>query len=192
MIHELLLEFLEKRGNLSSKDRGIICSLFALKTVAKGEFLLRKGDICNEVYFIKEGVLRAWYFTEKGLEFTRLIKKEKEFCSNLQSFTSRIPSIENIQAIENSTVLTIKYEDFVHFTNSSATGMSVYRKILEEFQTFHIKRFEFLTSNGAQNKVALFFKNEPDLAQRINSKIAASYLQMSPETYSRIKNKLKS
>lgn len=191
MNFDSLIKFLEKREVLSKNDKEKIAGLFTEKQINKGELLLHNGDICNEIYFINKGLLRAFYHTDKGVEFTRLIKTENEFCSNLQSFSARKPSLENIQALEDSTILVITYEDFVKFINSSSNGMSIYRKILEEFQSFHITRFEFLTSNSAQNKVHLFLKSQANLAQRISSKVAASYLQMTPETYSRIKNKLK-
>lgn len=187
MPKQKLISFLEKRGFLSEDEKKQIENIFQERKISKNELLLRAGEVCNEVYFVNKGFLRCFNFTENGNEFTRLLIPENSFGSNLQSFNNRIPSLENIQALEDSEILAIKHKDFVEFNEAHQNGMSIYRKILEEFQTFHIKRFEFLTNYDSKQRVEKFLKENPELAKRVMDKVIASYLNMSPETYSRFK-----
>lgn len=189
MVFDELLFLLDNNGLKAETDKKRIRNIFHFKKVKKSEMLLNKGDICNELYFIRKGLLRAFYYTQTGQEFTRLIANEKMFCSNWQSFTDRIPSIEYIQALEHSEILYVKYNDFIDLMEGSVAALQVYRNILEQLQIFHIKRFEFLTVNGSEQRVKIFLEENFELERRLTNRVAASYLQMTPETYCRLKSK---
>lgn len=190
MSKQKLISFLEKRGTLSEEEKVKIDEIFEERFVAKNKMLLHVGEVCNELYFVNKGMLRCFNLTETGNEFTRLFIMENSFGSNFQSYINRIPSLENIQVLEDSEILVINYKDFIEFNDTYQNGMSIYRKILEEFQTFHIKRFEFLTNYESKQRVEKFVKENPELAERVKNKIIASYLNMSPETYSRFRKRL--
>lgn len=165
---------------------------FAVKQVEKNEILLNAGEVCNHLYFVVSGILRTFHLNTNGTEFTRLIRKENQFCTVLLSFLEKKSSVATIQALEKGTLLAINSQDFRTLTQESEFAKNIYTKILEDFENFHLKRLEFLTSYSPKEKTEIFLKEYQDLEPRLTDKVIASYLQITPETYCRCKKSLES
>lgn len=185
-----LINFVKTFSELNDEDEVLIQKYFQKETFKKNEIILNAGEICQKIYFVNKGILRTFHTNQNGSEFTRLFAKENEFCTILISFSEKVGSAANIQSLENSEVFSIKKSYFQEFISKSEKAKNIYTKILEDFQNFQIKRIEFLTSLTPQEKVATFLKENPELEKRLTDKMISTYLQITPETYSRTKNKL--
>lgn len=190
--HEILIQFAKSLSEISNEDEKIIIDYFKVKKIEKNEILNHAGEICNHLYFVVNGILRTFHLNANGTEFTRLIRKENQFCTVLLSFLEKKKSIATIQALEKGTVLYITTENFRKMTTESEAAKRIYIKILEEFENFHLKRLEFLTSNSPKEKTEIFLKEYHELEPRLTNKVIASYLQITPETYCRCKKSLES
>lgn len=190
--HEILIQFAKSLSEISNEDEKIIIDYFKVKKIGKNEILNHAGEICNHLYFVVSGILRTFHLNANGTEFTRLIRKENQFCTVLLSFLEKKKSIATIQALEKGTVLYITTENFRKMTTESEAAKRIYIKILEEFENFHLKRLEFLTSNSPKEKTEIFLKEYHELEPRLTNKVIASYLQITPETYCRCKKSLES
>lgn len=190
--HEILIQFAKSLSEISNEDEKIIIDYFKVKKIEKNEILNHAGEICNHLYFVVSGILRTFHLNANGTEFTRLIRKENQFCTVLLSFLEKKKSIATIQALEKGTVLYITTENFRKMTTESEAAKRIYIKILEEFENFHLKRLEFLTSNSPKEKTEIFLKEYHELEPRLTNKVIASYLQITPETYCRCKKSLES
>lgn len=187
-----ILSYFQKHFNFDEKDATDFQENFHLEHFKKNEIILKAGEICSKIYFVKKGLLRTFHTNQNGSEFSRLIAKEFDFCTILLSFSEKIASVATIQALEETELYSVKKVDFQELTKRSDRAKMMYTKILEDFQNFQIKRIEFLTSYSPQEKVALFLKENAELSERLTDKVIASYLQITPETYSRCKKKMES
>ncbi len=187
-----LIQFTASKFNFIKEDEILVEKFFQTEHFKKNEIILNAGEICQKLYFIKKGLIRTFHVSQNGTEFTRLIAQENDFCTILLSFTEKVQSPANIQALENTEVFAINKSDFQEFVNQSETAKRIYTKILEDFQNFQISRLEFLTTLSPQEKVAQFLRENSHLEKRISDKIIATYLQITPETYSRCKKKISS
>ena len=185
-----IFSFLRESFQFNNDDEVNFQKYFQREFFKKNEFVLRTGEICQKIYFIKKGLLRTFHINQNGTEFTRLIAKENEFCTILLSFSEEIVSAANIQSLEETELYSISKSDFKEFMSKSDNAKTIYTKILEDFQNFQIQRLEFLTSYSPQDKVEIFLKDNRKLEQRVSDKIIATYLQITPETYSRCKKSL--
>lgn len=185
-----IFSFLRESFQFNNDDEVNFQKYFQREFFKKNEFVLRTGEICQKIYFIKKGLLRTFHINQNGMEFTRLIAKENEFCTILLSFSEEIVSAANIQSLEETELYSISKSDFKEFMSKSDNAKTIYTKILEDFQNFQIQRLEFLTSYSPQDKVEIFLKGNRKLEQRVSDKIIATYLQITPETYSRCKKVL--
>lgn len=185
-----LIDFVQKKVGLNNDDYKRIDDYFEIQTVKKNEIFLNSGDVCKHIYFVRKGILRTFHINSNGTEFTRLIAKENQFCTILISFQEKIASPAFIQALEDCVLFRISQENFLRFVSQSESAKKIYTTILEEFQNYQIKRLEFLTQYSPQQKTEIFITENPELESRITDKIIASYLQITPETYSRCKKKL--
>src|SRR5215510_3084581 len=90
-----------KRGELDT-----LLSRFEERKVKKRTNLLKTGQIAKEVYLVIEGCLRL-YYEKDGEDLSAYFFTDGMFAGAYDSFTSQQPSRHSIEAIENSTVLTI-------------------------------------------------------------------------------------
>ena len=164
----------------------------AYRNLEKNEILLNAGEVCNHLYFVVQGILRTFHLNANGTEFTRLIRKENQFCTVLLSFLEKKSSVATIQALEKGVLLVISSEDFRTLTKESEIAQKMYTKTLEDFENFHLKRLEFLISYSPKEKTEIFLKEYHELEPRLTDKVIASYLQITPETYCRCKKSLES
>ena len=189
---EILIEFAKKHIEISTEDEEKIKKYFKVRNVEKNEILLNAGEVCNHLYFVVQGILRTFHLNANGTEFTRLIRKENQFCTVLLSFLEKKSSVATIQAFEKGVLLAISSEDFRTLTKESEIAQKMYTKTLEDFENFHLKRLEFLTSYSPKEKTEIFLKEYHELEPRLTDKVIASYLQITPETYCRCKKSLES
>lgn len=189
---EILIEFAKKHIEISTEDEEKIKKYFKVRNVEKNEILLNAGEVCNHLYFVVQGILRTFHLNANGTEFTRLIRKENQFCTVLLSFFKKKSSVATIQALEKGVLLVISSEDFRTLTKESEIAQKMYTKTLEDFENFHLKRLEFLTSYSPKEKTEIFLKEYHELEPRLTDKVIASYLQITPETYCRCKKSLES
>lgn len=187
---EILIEFAKKHFEISTEDQEKIKKYFKVKNVEKNEILLNAGEVCNHMYFVVQGILRTFHLNGNGTEFTRLIRKENQFCTVLLSFLEKKSSVATIQALEKGVLLAISSDDFRTLTKESEVAQKIYTKTLEDFENFHLKRLEFLTSYSPKEKTEIFLKEYQELEPRLTDKVIASYLQITPETYCRCKKSL--
>ena len=187
---EKFITYLQTIEKIEETDLQKIRQKFKSKKCKKKEILISNNQVCDKVFFIIKGMLRAYYVDEKGLEKTRLISIENEFCSNWASFHNLSKNNEYIQCIEDCELVYVGHKEFYELVKSSQSLNNIYTAILEKFQVYHVKRFEFisnLTLAERLQKVNTFF---PNIQNRISNKILASFLHSTPEHCSSAKKKL--
>ena len=185
-------KFLTENFGFTDEELDLETQFFETEKFKKNEIILNAGEICKKIYFVKSGLLRTFHLSQNGTEFTRLFASEFQFCTILLSFSGQIASAATIQALENTEVLSVTKSKFQEIISHSEKAKNAYTKILEDFQNFQISRIEYLTTLSPQEKVEQFLAENVDLEKRVSSKIIATYLQITPETYSRCKTILKS
>lgn len=186
-VYQLLTKYLQERISLSDAQYELIFSLFKLRKVNRNEIFFNKGMICQHFYFVNKGCIRMFYIHSDGTEITRYFAFEKNFGTALASFITQKPSLEYIQAIEKSEVLSILRNDFYQLLEIIPSLEKIYRRILENAHDINSQRIESLLGKNAKDRYLSLLKQNPEIIQRIPNKLVASYLGISPETLSRAK-----
>ena len=93
-------------GVVNADDLKTIVSLFKLKTIKKGEFLLKTGKHCDNLSFVQSGLLRMFISTDEK-EITQWISTKGYFSTDLSSFVFDTVSRLSIQALTDSEVYSI-------------------------------------------------------------------------------------
>lgn len=183
-----LFEKLNEKGVISDENRRAIINSFEIIKVKKKEIILNAGEKCHHLYFVSEGFIRTYHLNKNGSEFTRQLAPEGSFCTILISLMNGTESPAYIEALENSTILKMHRSNFWQILESSPQLKDIYTQILEDFQNYQIQRLETLTQQGTAERIANFQEEFESYLERIPHKIAASFLQLTPETYSRCLN----
>jgi CRP-like cAMP-binding protein len=141
------------------------------------------------VYFVATGCLQVSHLDQNHKETTRDIVIENYWCSELASFSEQVPAIESITAIEDSNLLIISRSNFYQLMASVSQFEKFYTQLLEASYAHSVNRINALMGLNATEKVEWLTKTQPHLLDRVSSKMIASYLGITQETYSRLKRK---
>ncbi|MEO6166341.1 MAG: Crp/Fnr family transcriptional regulator [Chitinophagales bacterium] len=168
----------------------LIASLYKIaeeKVIAKGEFLIREGEVERNLYFIETGAVRAFYLSEFDEQTIRL-GYAGSFINSLASFIKGTPSEFYIEAIRKTRIKSITRESFLSIVNENEESRQQYIRLLELLVTQLIDREIDLLTFSPVERLNRVLQRSPHLFQQIPLKYIASYLRMKPETLSRIRN----
>lgn len=144
------------------------------------------GDIDTNIYFIVEGSVRA-YVIEEEEELTIRLGYKNNFIAAVDSFVTEQTSDLFIQAIRKTRVKTIKKSTFIKWVNASTERLELWRQSLELLVVQQMERERDILTTSPVERYHRVLKRSPHVFQEIPDKYIASYLRMSPETFSRIK-----
>lgn len=188
-MHAALLAYFQERTHINEDTLTSLTPYFKERTFRKHEFLLREGEVCKSNYFVVSGCLRMFSVNRDGLENTRHLAFEGKFGTSFTSLITGQPSIEYIQALENTTVLSISKEDFYYLVANEPAVNQVYLKILESAYITTQKRIYDFQGMDSMQRLKWLLDQQPNVFDRLSSKVIASYLGITPYTLSRIKRK---
>lgn len=187
-MYELLKRYLGLNIPVDEKKLNEIAGYFKPLTANKNAILLSHGEVCNNFYFVNKGCVRTYYLTEQGTEKTRYIAMEGIVITSLSSFISQQPSFELIEVLESTELLAISRNSFFRMVENIPEWEQFYRKLLEYAYLFQNKKIEQLVTLTAGERYAALMMENPHFVLRLSNKILASYLDLTPETLSRIKS----
>ncbi len=178
--------FLNNAGSFSVEQQQLLKEALQFKTLKKGEMLLKEGTICTSLSFVLSGAFFQYKVDQDGNKNAIDLNVCNDWILNHKSFTTQKPSAYNIQAYQESTIcfLTI---DAMHLLIAKSQAFLQMGKILETA----ISRIDFFDNNNTPDeKYQYILENKPEIAQRFPLKLIASYLKITPETLSRVRNRL--
>lgn len=182
-----LEELIQQKIAISDEQLSLALSFFKVLNVSKNERLLEKGQVADRLFYIRKGCLRLYYTADDYSGSTRFMAFENTFLTSIVSFITREPAPEFIQAVENSELLAITYRDFFYLREVIPSWEKIYIYILEYGLTVINSRLSSLLTQNATERYKTLLKNNPELIQRLSNSNLAAYLNISPETLSRLK-----
>lgn len=160
------------------------------KTINAGEILLNQGKTAKDIAFIEYGLFRQFYINDDGKEITRCFCKENSITTSYKSLITQQESDINIQAIEESKLITISLESIKKLLKTDLFWQQFGRLAAENEFIISESHNRFLKDLSATDRYLKILNNDKKLLQRVPLKYLASYLQISPETLSRVRNKI--
>lgn len=157
-------------------------------TVRKKKFILKTGTFCHYIYFIKKGAVRG-FIKEGNKDITTWITVENEMVTSISSLDIQLPSIENMQAIEDCELLALSYTDLQELYLRSPEINIVVRKLLQTYYGDAEKRAFIARLTKADHRYQYFQEKHAGLINRVPLKYIASFLGMTLETLSRVRKK---
>ena len=159
------------------------------KSIESGDFFLKQGKTCRNIAFIEKGLMRLYYLKD-GKEVTTCFCKENTITCAYKSLITNTPSDISIQAIEPTDLIVFSYESLQNLYYKELFWQQVGRIAGEnEFINTECHN-RFISDLSAGERYQEVLENESDLLQRVSLNHLASYLQVAPETLSRIRKKI--
>lgn len=188
--YELLLSELTRisEGNAIINEAAIQNG-FRPEHYKKGSFFTREGDIPQKIGFVVHGLMKYYYIDRDGNEWIKSFAAEKDFVVSYACFLQQIPSQYSIEAMEDTTILSMDFNAYFANINNSMTWCSIARKYTETIYYEKERReASFLKEDGAERYIR-FLRDYKHIADRVALKDIASFLGLTPVSLSRIRNK---
>lgn len=183
-----LVDYIEKFVHLDSEAIHELYKLAEIETYKKNQHILELGQRCNRIWFMKSGMVRKYHIHE-GKEITVWIHTENDTFTSLQSYSQKVPSVEYLQACEDTEVIGItrqnseklvRFPQFVTFSNA----------LMErEFVNVDIHT-KAMNQKDAKGKYEYLQQIAPEMIKRAKLGHIASIIGITQETLSRIRRRI--
>lgn len=180
-------KFIQESISINDEDFNVLLDLIKIKKIKKREFILHQNSVCNEVSYISKGLLRNYYLKD-GNEINTCFCMENSIALSLDSLLNRSSSKESIQAIEDSIIISLSYNNLMKLYAIDTKWESLSRLLTEKECLRLSKKAEANSFETAKSKYYNLLKNEPEIIQRVPVQFIASYIGISRETISRIRS----
>lgn len=156
------------------------------RLMKKNDYLLEAGDICKTMVIVNRGGLRYFTITDKG-EQSYWFAFEGEWLGDYESFLTRKPSSHYIQAMEDTEIFCLSFDD-MHQLYARGAKFERFGRLIAENLFISVGRSRNeLTSLTAQQRYLNLMKEHPDILKRVPIQHIATYLGIQPQSLSRIR-----
>lgn len=153
----------------------------------KGDTILEEGKVCRALYFVEKGMVRQYYFKNKK-DVTEHFSFEGRIVFCIESFLKQQPSRLIVEALENTKLYAIPYDDLQNMMVRNQEMEMLYRKILEHVAISSQEHADSQRFENAAERYDRLMREKPEIVLRAPMVHIASFLQMTPETLSRVRN----
>ena len=164
--------------------------LLSVAEYRKGDLLVRQGDTEMEQFFILDGMLKRVVSNAEGREMILRFAGESDMDTSYAAWRLGTPMPYSIVAVTKVRTVKLGLPQWVEFMERHPDVMSRFEydvmKLMSEVMA-HTITLHLLDAPG---RLSRFQRKHAELAGRIPKKELAAYLNLTPETLSRLKQKL--
>ncbi len=152
----------------------------------KGDTILKEGNVCNALYFVEKGMVRQYYYKNKK-DVTEHFSFEGRIVFCIESLLKQEPSRLIVEALEATTLYAIPYDILLGLMVRNQEMEMLYRKILEHVAISSQEHADSQRFENASERYERLLREKPEIILRAPMVHIASFLQMTPETLSRVR-----
>ena len=184
---DIARELARKYSTMTHDELDTLESILVPMKFAKGEMILKEGEICRNIYYIEHGLVRQFYF-KNDKEVTEHLGVDHTIFMCIESLFKEEPTHLQVQAIEPTLLYALPKARLEEVALHNVNIQILYRKILEESLIISQVHADLLRFESAQSRYKRMCKMSPQVVLRAPLVYIASYLQMTPETLSRVRS----
>lgn len=168
-----------------------VTSFYQEDQLSKDDFLLKKGQYCQKLCYIQEGYLRFFSYADTKT-ITHWIFGRDQLVTDLSSFYLREPAKWNIQAITDTKIQFISFDDYQQLRQKIQQWDAHEKLLLVKLMSSLENRVYAFLSMSAEERYQYLFEAHHEIFNELPLNYLASMLGMTPETLSRIRRKVNS
>ncbi|WP_367331388.1 Crp/Fnr family transcriptional regulator [Sphingobacterium multivorum] len=189
MDHQSIIKNVNRHIVLNENELLVFLSRLKKKKIDRKSLILTQGQLCEHIYFVESGALRAFYLDEAGKESTVMFAVKDWWVTDMYCFINEKPAMLTIEAIEDSLVYQLKKSDLDDLYVSIPQFERLFRVLMQNAYIREQLRVIGNLSLSAEERYAIFVNKYPEVAHKVKQKQIASYLGITAEFLSMIKNK---
>ncbi|WP_052597774.1 Crp/Fnr family transcriptional regulator [Aureispira sp. CCB-QB1] len=186
---EPLIKHLKNQVSIPDNELEVILQKFEQKQFRKKEHLLQYGNLARYEFFVIQGCARVYITDYNGVEHNSFFPVENWWAGDLKSFINNSPATFSIQALEDMTVLAITSKNWKILIEEVPSFLKYSHALFLNSVIGQQDRIVQSLSFTAKERYEFFIHQYPHLVQRITQKHIASYLGITPEFLSILRNR---
>ena len=184
---DIARELARKYSTMTHDELDTLEGILVQRKFAKGELVLKEGDVCRDILYIHSGLLRQFY-NKKGRMVTEHLGVDGTIVMCIESLFREEPTILQVEALEPTICYALPKRRLEEVALHNVNIQILYRKILEESLILSQVHADLVRFETAQDRYKRLRKLMPKVVQRAPLNFIANYLQMTPETLSRVRS----
>jgi CRP-like cAMP-binding protein len=188
---EDLLPFIENinhKTQLSPENMERLKAAFQVIRVKRKQLLIQPGFVAKYRIYVLKGAIHSYVIDDKGNEHTIQFAVEDWWISDYNSYIHRTPATQFVEALENSIILQIDHQTEQQLKDANWELATLFRLMAEYTAAYLARRIVSNLTQSAEERYAEFAAKYPKVNQRLPQFVIASYLNMTREFLSKIRN----
>ena len=187
LTRDIARELARKYSTMTYDELDVLESLLVPIKYGKGEKILQEGEVCRNISYIEKGLVRQFYF-KNGKEVTEHLGVDHSIFMCIESLFKEEPTRLQVEALEPTLVYALPKAKLEAAAMRNVNIQMLYRKILEESLIQAQIHADLVRFESAPNRYKRLCDLSPQVVLRAPLPYIANYLQMTPETLSRIRS----
>ena len=187
--YQSLIDHINNKIQLTEEETDQFIAAFKLVKVKKRQFVVQPNFTAKYRNYIVKGAFRAYVVADGGQDHTISFAIEDWWITDYNSFIYQQPATMFVAALEESTILQLDFEKEKQLKASNNKFETYFRINAERGLAFYQRRIIANLTLTAEQRYELFIEKYPQIAQRVPQYALASFLGMTTEFLSRIRNK---
>lgn len=183
---EQLQKFISNISQLSDEDWGIFSTIWQPIECKRKTVLTAAGETERHLYFVLEGLQRAFFVGDDQKEATIVFTYPSSFSGVADSFLTQTPSKYFLETLTASKFLRTTYRQLEKLMNEYPSIQQMVLKLTAFALKGVLERQIEIQSFSAEEKFRALLKRSPHVLQIIPHKYLASYLGIDPATFSKL------
>lgn len=188
MTTDSILKNIARHIDLDKEETSYFTSLLTLKEVSKKSLILREGQACNYLSYVQSGALRAYCIDKEGKESTIMFAVADWWITDMFCFLNRKPAMMYIEAIQDSRIFQLSRDHQEKLFQNIPKFEKFFRILMQNAYTREQLRIIENLSLPAEDRYTNFLSKYPHIAKAVTQRQIASYLGVTPEFLSTLKN----
>ena len=184
---DIARELARRYSTMTHDELDVLESILVPMKFAKGQMILSEGETCRHFYYIERGLIRQFYF-KNGKQITEHLGEDRTIFMCIESLFREEPTRLQVEALEPTQVYALPKQKLEQVALHNVNIQILYRKILEESLITSQIHADLVRFETAQARYKRMCKLNPQVVLRAPLVYIASYLQMTPETLSRVRS----
>ncbi len=181
----------ESYSKISDSSWSLLKSLFQLKKLSKNDLLVRNGTYSKSIYFVCQGLLRAYFTNPDGDIYTKNLFFENNMAGSLVSSILEQPSGFTLEAMEDTILIAIDFKQFKNLISKQDDLKDFYIAYLEKNWVIDKESREIsIILENAKERYLKLRSEHPNIDTRVAQQHIASHLGITPTQLSRIRKQL--
>ena len=185
-----ILDNIKRYVPLNEDDEKQFSSIIRTTKVKRRQFIVQPNFVCSHQTYVLQGAFRSYFVNDAGVDHTIQFAIEDWFISDFNSYINQTPASLFVEALEDSIVQQIEYNDVEKLCDQNPKFERFFRLVAQKSFAFSQRRVLSNLGKSAEERYLEFENLYPSIIQRVPQYALASYLGMSPEFLSKIRKRI--